>query len=159
RCLTQSALDRTRAGGLPERLHARGRDPAHDRALWGDTPRERCGGQCGRRQTRNRTMSEPVNEGKAVVTAALLVIGDQILSGRTKDKNIGYIADHLTAIGIQLKEVRIVADEEASIVEAVNALRARYDYVFTTGGIGPTHDDITADSIAKAFGVGIDVDA
>ena len=104
-------------------------------------------------------MSEPVNEGKAVVTAALLVIGDEILSGRTKDKNIGYIADHLTAIGIQLKEVRIVADEEASIVEAVNALRARYDYVFTTGGIGPTHDDITADSIAKAFGVGIDVDA
>jgi molybdenum cofactor synthesis domain-containing protein len=93
-----------------------------------------------------------------IVTAALMVIGDEILSGRTKDKNIGHIADHLTAIGIQLKEVRIVPDEEAEIVDAVNALRSRYHYVFTTGGIGPTHDDITADSIAKAFGVGIDVD-
>ena len=93
-----------------------------------------------------------------LVTAALCVIGDEILSGRTKDKNIGYIADYLTAIGIQLKEVRIVPDEEAEIVAAVNALRARYTYLFTTGGIGPTHDDITADSIAKAFGVGIDVD-
>lgn len=93
-----------------------------------------------------------------IVTAALLVIGDEILSGRTKDKNIGYIADHLTAIGIQLKEVRVVPDEEAEIVAAVNALRHRYNYVFTTGGIGPTHDDITADSVAKAFGVGIDVD-
>ena len=96
--------------------------------------------------------------GNGVVTAALLVIGDEILSGRTKDKNIGTVADHLTAIGIRLKEVRIVPDEEPEIVVAVNALRARYDYVFTTGGIGPTHDDITADAIAKAFGVGIDVD-
>ena len=86
------------------------------------------------------------------------MIGDEILSGRTKDKNIGHIADHLTAIGIQMKEVRVVPDEEDEIVDAVNALRKRYDYVFTTGGIGPTHDDITADSIAKAFGVGIDVD-
>ena len=93
-----------------------------------------------------------------IVTAALLVIGDEILSGRTKDKNIGHIADHLTAIGIQMKEVRIVPDEEAEIVDAVNTLRKRYDYLFTTGGIGPTHDDITADAIAKAFGVGIDVD-
>jgi molybdenum cofactor synthesis domain-containing protein len=93
-----------------------------------------------------------------IVTAALLVIGDEILSGRTKDKNIGWIADHCTAIGIQLKEVRIVADVEQEIVEAVNVLRARYTYVFTTGGIGPTHDDITADCIAKAFGVGIDID-
>ncbi|RME99418.1 MAG: competence/damage-inducible protein A [Alphaproteobacteria bacterium] len=92
------------------------------------------------------------------VTAGLLVIGDEILSGRTKDKNIGYIADYLTAIGIQLKEVRIVPDEEERIIEAVNALRKRYTYMFTTGGIGPTHDDITADSIAKAFGVPIDVD-
>jgi len=91
-----------------------------------------------------------------IVTAAILVIGDEILSGRTKDKNIGYIAEHLTAIGIQLKEVRIVADDEADIVNAVNALRHRWTYVFTTGGIGPTHDDITADCIAKAFGVGID---
>ncbi len=92
------------------------------------------------------------------VTAAILVIGDEILSGRTKDRNIGHIADHLTAIGIDLKEVRVVADDEAEIVAAVNALRARYDHVFTTGGIGPTHDDITADSIAKAFGVAIGVD-
>ena len=93
-----------------------------------------------------------------IVTAAVLVIGDEILSGRTKDKNIGYIADHCTAVGIQLKEVRVVADEPADIVSAVNALRARYTYVFTTGGIGPTHDDITADCIAAAFGVTIDVD-
>ena len=92
------------------------------------------------------------------VTAALLVIGDEILSGRTKDKNIGAVADHLTAIGIRLQEVRVVADDEAEIVAAVNELRARYTYLFTTGGIGPTHDDITADSIAKAFGVAIDVD-
>jgi molybdenum cofactor synthesis domain-containing protein len=102
--------------------------------------------------------NEWTGAGPAVVSAALIVIGDEILSGRTKDKNIGHIADHLTAIGIQLKEVRIVPDEEEEIIAAVNALRARYDYVFTTGGIGPTHDDITADSVAKAFGVGIDVD-
>lgn len=92
------------------------------------------------------------------VTAAILVIGDEILSGRTKDKNIGTIADYLTAAGIDLREVRIVPDEEDRIVEAVNALRERYTYLFTTGGIGPTHDDITADCVAKAFGVGIDVD-
>jgi molybdenum cofactor synthesis domain-containing protein len=93
-----------------------------------------------------------------IVTAGLLVIGDEILSGRTKDKNIGYIAEYLTNIGIDLKEVRVVADEEAAIVEALGALRGRYTYVFTTGGIGPTHDDITADSVAKAFGVPIDYD-
>src|ERR1700694_4147190 len=93
-----------------------------------------------------------------IVTAGILVIGDEILSGRTKDKNIGFIAEYLTNIGIDLKEVRVVADEEADIVAALNALRSRYDYVFTTGGIGPTHDDITADSVAKAFGVGLDVD-
>jgi len=96
--------------------------------------------------------------GQDIVTAGLLVIGDEILSGRTKDKNIGTIADHLTAIGIRLSEVRVVPDEEAEIIGALNALRGRYDYVFTTGGIGPTHDDITADSVAKAFGVSIDVD-
>jgi molybdenum cofactor synthesis domain-containing protein len=95
---------------------------------------------------------------RQVVTAAVLVIGDEILSGRTKDKNIGYIAEFLTAIGIDLKEVRVVPDEEADIVAALNALRSRYTYVFTTGGIGPTHDDITADSVAKAFGVSIDYD-
>jgi molybdenum cofactor synthesis domain-containing protein len=94
----------------------------------------------------------------SIVTAAILVIGDEILSGRTKDKNIGYIAEYLTNIGIDLKEVRIVPDEEEEIVGALNALRARYTYVFTTGGIGPTHDDITADCVAKAFGVAIDVD-
>jgi molybdenum cofactor synthesis domain-containing protein len=91
-----------------------------------------------------------------VITAAILVIGDEILSGRTKDKNIGYIAEYLTNIGIDLREVRIVPDVENEIVAALNALRHRYTYVFTTGGIGPTHDDITADSVAKAFGVGID---
>jgi molybdenum cofactor synthesis domain-containing protein len=97
-------------------------------------------------------------EPHSVVTAALLVIGDEILSGRTKDKNIGYIAEYLTAVGIDLTEVRVVGDEEAAIVDALNALRSRYTYVFTTGGIGPTHDDITADCVAKAFGVSIDVD-
>jgi molybdenum cofactor synthesis domain-containing protein len=91
-----------------------------------------------------------------IVTAALLVIGDEILSGRTKDKNIGYVAEYLTNIGIDLKEVRVVPDEEPEIVAALNALRGRYSYVFTTGGIGPTHDDITADAVAKAFGVSID---
>ena len=93
-----------------------------------------------------------------IVTAGLLVTGDEILSGRTKDKNIGYIAEYLTNIGVDLKEVRVVADEESAIIAALNALRHRYTYVFTTGGIGPTHDDITADSVAKAFGVSIDVD-
>ena len=91
-----------------------------------------------------------------IVTAAVLVIGDEILSGRTKDRNIGYIADYLTAIGIDLREVRIVPDIEEDIVAALNSLRQRYSYVFTTGGIGPTHDDITADCVAKAFAVPID---
>jgi molybdenum cofactor synthesis domain-containing protein len=90
------------------------------------------------------------------ITAAILVIGDEILSGRTKDKNIGWIAEHCSNIGIHVREVRVVGDFENEIVEAVNTLRGRYTYVFTTGGIGPTHDDITADCIAKAFGVGID---
>ena len=94
----------------------------------------------------------------ASVTAALLVIGDEILSGRTKDQNIGYIADYLAKIGIDLREVRIVPDVTAEIVAAVNALRARYDYLFTTGGIGPTHDDITADAVAAALEVEISED-
>jgi molybdenum cofactor synthesis domain-containing protein len=93
-----------------------------------------------------------------IVTAALLVIGDEILSGRTKDKNIGHIAEYLTNVGIDLREVRVVADIEEEIVAALNALRKRYTYLFTTGGIGPTHDDITADCVAKAFGVAIDYD-
>src|SRR5712672_3448829 len=104
-----------------------------------------------RRHHRKSIMTAP-----APVTAGLLVIGDEILSGRTKDKNIGYIAEYLTNIGIDLKEVRVVSDDEKEIVDALNALRQRYTYVFTTGGIGPTHDDITADSVAEAFGVGID---
>jgi molybdenum cofactor synthesis domain-containing protein len=92
------------------------------------------------------------------LTAAVLVIGDEILSGRTKDANIGVIADRVREQGIDLKEVRIVADDEAAIITALDALRATYTYVFTTGGIGPTHDDITADCVAKAFGVPIGVD-
>jgi len=88
-----------------------------------------------------------------IVTAAMLAIGDELLSGRTKDKNIGHLADLLTLSGIDLKEVRIVADDEDAIVDALNALRSRYDYVFTSGGIGPTHDDITADAVSRAFGV------
>lgn len=91
-------------------------------------------------------------------TAGLVLIGDEILSGRTKDRNLGYIADFLTALGIDLKEARVVADSEPDIIAAVNALRTKYSYVFTTGGIGPTHDDITADAVAKAFGVKIDHD-
>ena len=93
-----------------------------------------------------------------VLTAALLVVGGKILSGRTKDQNIGYIAEYLTALGIDLKEVRVVSDEEKAIVDALTALRHRYSYVFTTGGIGPTHSDITAACVAKAFGVPIDTD-
>lgn len=88
-----------------------------------------------------------------IVTAGMVVIGDEILSGRTKDKNIGHLADMLTAVGIDLKEVRVVSDDREAIAEAVNTLRARSTYVFTTGGIGPTHDDITADSIAFALGL------
>jgi molybdenum cofactor synthesis domain-containing protein len=83
--------------------------------------------------------------------AAMLVIGDEILSGRTQDTNSNYVARQLTAIGIDLLEVRVVGDIEAEIVAALNALRVRYDFVFTTGGIGPTHDDITADAVAQAF--------
>ena len=92
------------------------------------------------------------------VTAAVLVIGDEILSGRTQDQNSHYIARYLADIGVDTREIRVVPDVEAEIVAAVNALRARYAYVFTTGGIGPTHDDITADAIARAFGVGIEED-
>lgn len=90
---------------------------------------------------------------QTTITAGLCIIGDEILSGRTKDKNIGVLAEILTSVGIDLKEVRIVSDDQDSIVEAVNQLRLRYRYVFTSGGIGPTHDDITADAIAKAFEV------
>jgi molybdenum cofactor synthesis domain-containing protein len=88
-------------------------------------------------------------------TAALAVIGDEILSGRTQDKNIAQIALWLNLQGIRLREVRVVPDIEDAIVEAVNQLRARNDYLFTTGGIGPTHDDITVDAVAKALGVAV----
>ena len=84
-------------------------------------------------------------------TAAMLAIGDELLSGRTKDKNIAHLAEQMTLFGIELKEVRIVADDQPAIVEAINALRARYTYVFTSGGIGGTHDDITADAVSAAF--------
>lgn len=90
-------------------------------------------------------------------TAAMLVIGDEILSGRTQDTNTNHLATKLTEIGIDLREVRVVGDEPADIIAAVNALRERFNYVFTSGGIGPTHDDITADCIAEAFSVGISV--
>lgn len=91
-------------------------------------------------------------------TAAMLVIGDEILSGRTRDTNTHHLANALTARGIRLREVRVVADEHDAIVLAVNALRASHDHVFTSGGIGPTHDDITADSVSKAFGVPCEYD-
>ncbi|MDD3445411.1 MAG: molybdopterin-binding protein [Zavarzinia sp.] len=90
-----------------------------------------------------------------IYTAALAIIGNEILSGRTQDANLAYLAKTLNTWGVEMREARVVPDIEAEIVAAVNALRARYDYVFTTGGIGPTHDDITADSIAKAFGVSL----
>ena len=101
------------------------------------------------------TVKSPAS--KEVVTAALLVIGGKILSGRTKDQNIGYVAEYLTAVGVDLKEVRVVGEERA-IVDALNALRHRYTYIFTTGGIGPTHGDITTDCVAKAFGVPVETD-
>jgi len=91
----------------------------------------------------------------ATVTACLIVIGNEILSGRTKDKNLGFVAERLTDWGIRLTEARVIPDVEATIVETLNACRARFDYVFTTGGIGPTHDDITAAAVAKAFGVAL----
>lgn len=94
---------------------------------------------------------------KNVYRAAIIVIGNEILSGRTKDTNTSWIAEHMVEMGIVLGEVRVVPDIEAEIIFAVNELRAKFDYVFTTGGIGPTHDDITADSIAAAFGVGMEL--
>jgi molybdenum cofactor synthesis domain-containing protein len=87
------------------------------------------------------------------VTACLIIIGNEILSGRTVDANLPHLAKKLGEIGIGLAEVRVVPDDEGEIVDAVNACRAKHDYVFTTGGIGPTHDDITAAAIAKAFGL------
>ncbi len=96
-------------------------------------------------------------ESSRIYTAALIVIGDEILSGRTHDKNIAQIAAWLGVQGIRLKEVRVVADEQDAIVVAVNALRTAHDYLFTTGGIGPTHDDITVDAVACALGVAVEI--
>jgi molybdenum cofactor synthesis domain-containing protein len=105
-------------------------------------------------------VDRPASEDKmANPTASMLTIGDEILSGRTRDSNMPHLAQALTAKGIGLRETRVVPDVEAEIVAAVNALRARYDHVFTSGGIGPTHDDITADAVAAAFGVPIGVRA
>ncbi len=92
-------------------------------------------------------------------TAAMLVIGDEILSGRTRDANMHHLAGELTGRGIDLREVRVVSDDHPAIVAAVQALSATYDHVFTSGGIGPTHDDITADAVAEAMGAAIDVRA
>lgn len=94
---------------------------------------------------------------KEKITAGFLIIGDEILSGRTTDKNLNFLATNLTEIGISLSEVRVVGDFEDEIIAAVNILREKYTYVFTSGGIGPTHDDITSSSIAKAFGVEIEL--
>jgi molybdenum cofactor synthesis domain-containing protein len=93
-----------------------------------------------------------------VIKASLIIIGDEILSGRTEDKNLSYLANWLGKLGINLCEVRVILDDKEDIIDAVNSLRKKYDYVFTTGGIGPTHDDITTDCIAKAFGVETRID-
>ena len=90
--------------------------------------------------------------------ASLVIIGDEILSGRTEDKNLAYLAKWLGKLGISLSEVRVVLDDEGAITGALNSLRKKYDYVFTTGGIGPTHDDITTECVAKAFGVEAKID-
>ncbi|MBS0521675.1 MAG: competence/damage-inducible protein A [Proteobacteria bacterium] len=100
-------------------------------------------------------MSELPATPAKIVTACIVVIGNEILSGRTKDANIPFLATELGKLGVRVMECRVIPDVEATIVATVNEVRAKFDYVFTTGGIGPTHDDITADCIAKAFGVGI----
>ncbi len=103
----------------------------------------------------SRSQAAPAPRGDREVTAALIVIGNEVLSGRTKDANLPYLAARLNDIGVRLKEARVVPDDEDAIVGAVNECRGSYDYVFTTGGIGPTHDDITAQSVARAFGVAL----
>jgi molybdenum cofactor synthesis domain-containing protein len=102
---------------------------------------------------------EPFMSDKAIVTACLIIIGNEILSGRTEDANLAFLGRQLNELGIRLAEARIIADDEAAIVEAVNQCRRRFDYVLTTGGIGPTHDDITSAAIAKAFGVSLERNA
>lgn len=98
-------------------------------------------------------MSEPHRPAERQFRACLIIIGDEILSGRTKDKNLAYLAEWLNEEGIELREVRVIPDEEDVIIRTVNDCRAAFDYLFTTGGIGPTHDDITADCVSRAFGV------
>ena len=100
-----------------------------------------------------------MTDASRIYTAALIVVGDEILSGRTHDKNIAQVASWLGVQGIRLREVRVVADDTSAIIEAVNTLRARNDYLFTTGGIGPTHDDITVDAVAEALGVEVVIHA
>src|SRR5207244_9692075 len=136
---------------------------SHRRPLHGCARLRRAGGRDGRRRRARRWREDrpaafAVTATKGEVTAAVLVIGNEILSGRTKDVNLGFLAEQLTALGIRLREARVIADLEADIVATVNETRARYDYVFTTGGIGPTHDDITAACVAKAFGVALVLD-
>ncbi|MEM7020806.1 MAG: competence/damage-inducible protein A, partial [Pseudomonadota bacterium] len=103
-------------------------------------------------------MTENVPEKKRVVTACMLIIGNEILSGRTQDANLQYLSKALNEWGVRMKEARVIPDEESVIIDTLNECRRRFDYVFTTGGIGPTHDDITADCIAKAFGVELIMD-
>lgn len=104
-------------------------------------------------------MSSPASSATPNPTAAVLVIGNEILSGRTKDANLPHIAEKLAGIGVRLREARVVPDVEEEIIAALDALRGRYGYVFTTGGIGPTHDDITSACVAKAFGVPLERNA
>jgi molybdenum cofactor synthesis domain-containing protein len=99
------------------------------------------------------TPQSPAESASKPVTASLVIIGNEILSGRTRDANLQYLGDELNKLGIRMTEVRVVSDIPEAIIEAVNTLRQRYDYVFTTGGIGPTHDDITSECIARAFGI------
>src|SRR5262249_57332464 len=108
----------------------------------------------------SRRSEEPAGASGALrpVTAAVIVIGNEILSGRTRDANLPWLAEQLNRIGIRVMEARVVPDLPEAIIRAVNEIRTAYDYVFTTGGIGPTHDDITAECIARAFGVKLVLD-
>lgn len=125
----------------------------HDLAEGAPEPRPgTSNGRIGRAAT-----GEWMTQEDKIYTACMIVIGDEILSGRTRDANLAWIAVQLNEIGVRLREARVIPDVEATIVDTVNEARGRFDYVFTSGGIGPTHDDITADAIAKAFGVAIEV--
>src|SRR5437588_459913 len=110
-------------------------------------------GHCRRSSPSSPPADVPFMTTEKIVTACLLIIGNEILSGRTQDANLAYIAKGLNEVGVRLREVRVIPDIAETIVDAVNEMRAKFDYVFTTGGIGPTHDDITSECIARAFGV------